>query len=66
MSRDALFDIASTVQRLARPDLKTKEIIAAVRREHPGASKKDVVKAAFYALAARNGDPEQALRFHDE
>ncbi|MFD2237767.1 hypothetical protein [Aureimonas populi] len=63
MVKDALFDIAATVSRLARPDVKPKDIIKAVRKEHPSASKKDVVRAAFYALALRNDDPEQATRF---
>lgn len=43
-------NLAATVSAVARPGLKPKEIIAEVRRRHPKASRKDVVRAAFYAL----------------
>jgi hypothetical protein len=42
--------IAETVDRLATPGMKPKDLIAAVRKEHPHASKKDVSRAAFYAV----------------
>ncbi len=42
--------IAKTVASLARPGMKPKELISAVRTEHPEATKKDIARAAFYAV----------------
>lgn len=57
---------AGTLQRLAEPGIKRKELIAAVREHHPKASKKDIVRAAFYALTmAVEGDVERAKRLHE-
>lgn len=58
--------LAATLQGLAGPGIKRKELIAAVREKHPKASKKDIVRAAFYALtSAVDGDVERAQRLHD-
>jgi hypothetical protein len=58
--------LAATLQGLAGPGVKRKELIAAVREKHPKASKKDIVRAAFYALtSAVDGDLERAQRLHD-
>lgn len=58
--------IARTLHELAKPDMKRKDLVAAVRGRHPEASKKDVVRAAFYALTAgMDGDAERALRLQD-
>lgn len=58
--------LAATLQALAGPGIKRKELIAAVRGRHPKASKKDIVRAAFYALtSAVDGDVERAQRLHD-
>jgi hypothetical protein len=58
--------LATTLQGLAAPGIKRKELIAAVREKHPKASKKDIVRAAFYALtSAVDGDVERANRLHD-
>lgn len=58
--------LAATLQGLAGPGVKRKELIAAVREKHPKASKKDIVRAAFYALtSAVDGDVERAQRLHD-
>jgi hypothetical protein len=48
--------LAATVSAVARPGLKPKEIIAEVRGQHPKASRKDVVRAAFYALIEAGGE----------
>ncbi|GGD97901.1 hypothetical protein GCM10011390_15840 [Aureimonas endophytica] len=64
MSR--LQEVAITVSALAAPGMKPKALIAAVKERHPGISKKDVVRAAFYALTSGAAkDPEQADRLHD-
>lgn len=58
--------LATTLQGLAGPGIKRKELIAAVREKHPKASKKDIVRAAFYALtSAVDGDVERAQRLHN-
>jgi hypothetical protein len=58
--------IADSVMRLAQPGIGRKKLMGAVRREHPNASKKDVVRAAFYALIAHaDSDMERAYRLHE-
>ncbi|MBY0253294.1 MAG: hypothetical protein K2X54_18245 [Methylobacterium organophilum] len=58
--------VAATLQALAEPGMKRKELIAAVRERHPKTSKKDIVRAAFYALtSAVKGDVERAHRLQD-
>lgn len=58
--------LANALQALAGPGIKRKELIASVREKHPKASKKDIVRAAFYALTnAVDGDVERASRLHD-
>ncbi|GJE45688.1 hypothetical protein [Methylobacterium soli] len=53
--------IAATIISLAAPGKKPKELIDAVREQHPGASKKDIVRAAFYALIEhKDGASDQA------
>ncbi|MCJ8517926.1 hypothetical protein ABID21_000550 [Pseudorhizobium tarimense] len=42
--------IANTVSDLATPGMTPKELLRAVRKHHPRASKKQVTRAAFYAL----------------
>lgn len=58
--------LATTLQGLARPGIKRKELVAAVREKHPNVSKKEIVRAAFYALTSQvDGDVERAQRLHD-
>lgn len=58
--------IASTVLRMAQPGVTPKSLLDAVREEHPRASKKEVVRAAFYAvLSNADDDPARAARLHD-
>ncbi|WP_149343858.1 hypothetical protein [Neorhizobium sp. P12A] len=45
-----LAQLAASVERLAKPGMKPKELIAAVCEEHPTASKKDVSRATSYAV----------------
>ena len=42
--------LAETLRDLAKSGMKPKELLAAVREKHSDASKKEVVRAAFYAL----------------
>ncbi|UHD43839.1 hypothetical protein LUX29_12090 [Aureimonas altamirensis] len=62
MAQDALFDIAATLVRVARPGKSRKKIIRQVQAAHPGASRKDVVKAAFYAVSAYGDDMAPSIR----
>jgi hypothetical protein len=58
--------IAETVYRLARPGMKSKELIAAVRKEHPNISKKEITRAAFYAvILASEQKSERVSELHD-
>lgn len=42
--------IAETLRGEAASGMKPKDLMAAVRRKHPDVSKKEIVRAAFYAL----------------
>ena len=58
-------NLAAALRSVATPGLKPKELIAAVRKHHPEASKKEIVRAAFYALTqGADGDAEQARDLH--
>lgn len=58
--------IARTVANLAAPGLKPKELIAAVRKQHPDASKKEISRGAFLAMIqAADGDPDRARRVQE-
>lgn len=58
--------IAKTVSALVAPGLKPKDLIAAVRKKHPEASKKEVSRAAFLAMIqAAEGDPDHANHMHE-
>ena len=62
----SLQELASTLGRLAVPEMKPKALLKAVRDTHPEASKKEVVRAAFYSVIALAGsDPEKADRLQD-
>jgi hypothetical protein len=61
----AITELAETLVRLAKPGMKPKELLAAVREQHPESTKKEVVRAAFYALAeGHRMDPERARDLH--
>ncbi len=62
-------EIAATLRGVAAAGMKPKELLGAVRERHPEASKKEVVRAAFYALIEdqnREQDtaPEQTRDLH--
>lgn len=55
--------LAATLRSIAAPGMKPKAIRAAVREQHPDASKKEIVRAAFFAVteassANQGGTPE--------
>ncbi len=55
--------LAETLRSLAASGMKQKELMAAVRQKHPEASKKEIVRAAFYALT--EGHAGSADGMHD-
>ena len=58
--------LAATLRELAQPDMRKRDLIAGVREQHPHATKKEIVRAAFYALTHdMDDDPEQAQHLHD-
>lgn len=47
----SISDLATILREVASPGLKPKELIAAVREKHPEATKKEIVRAAFFTLS---------------
>lgn len=57
--------LADTLRSVATTGMKPKELLAAVRERHPHATKKEVVRAAFFALTESHGSsPEHARDLH--
>ncbi|WP_070999113.1 hypothetical protein [Methylobacterium sp. C1] len=54
-------EIATTLQAIVRPGMKPKELRDAVRERHPNAHKKEIVRAAFYALTDAPAAGDAAL-----
>lgn len=54
--------IADTLRSVAASGMKPKALLAAVRERHPEVTKKEVVRAAFYALTESHGDAPELLR----
>lgn len=54
--------IANTLRSVAVSGMKPKALLAAVRERHPEVTKKEVVRAAFYALTESQGDTPEHLR----
>ena len=58
-------DIAKSVIEVASPGMKPKELLAAVRAIYPEASKKEITRAAFYAVLEMSEDhSEKAHHIH--
>ena len=57
MDPSELQAIGDTLMRLVSPGVTPKELVKAVRRAHPQASKKDIARAAFHAIIA-NADED--------
>ncbi|NLR98070.1 hypothetical protein HGP17_14735 [Rhizobium sp. P38BS-XIX] len=59
-------EIAETIRQLAKPGMKPKALIDAVRQRYPDATKKDVARAAFLSvIMAAEYDPEDTQALHD-
>ena len=48
MKANEMQALADTLMRIATPDMTAKQLVKAVRQQHPTASKKDIARAAFY------------------
>jgi hypothetical protein len=58
--------IAQTISQLATPATRPKQLLEAVRKVHPKASKKDITRAAFYAvITAADKQSDSAGDLHD-
>lgn len=59
-------EIADTLKEIAAPGMKPKAIRSAIRERHPEASKKEIVRAAFYAVTEAPAVAEGATaELHD-
>ena len=57
--------LADTLRSVATVGMKPKELLALVRERHPEVTKKEVVRAAFYALIENHGaNHEHAKDLH--
>jgi hypothetical protein len=57
--------LAKSVAELAQPDMRPKELREAVREKFPDASKKEIARAAFYAvILAAQEQPSKAKDLH--
>jgi len=59
-------EIADTLKEIAAPGMKPKAIRSAIRERHPEARKKEIVRAAFYAVTEAPAAAEGATaELHD-
>jgi hypothetical protein len=54
-------EISSALRSIATPGMKPKEIRAAIRERYPDVTKKEIVRAAFYALADASTPSDEEL-----
>ncbi|MBY5570368.1 hypothetical protein HFO55_24485 [Rhizobium leguminosarum] len=66
MKESDLKDLGEAILNETRSDITPKQLIKAVRKAHPEATKKEIVRAAFYALIANaDRDPHKAAALQD-
>ena len=66
MKSDDLKTIGETLIRVVTPDMTPKQLLKLARRAHPNASKKDVVRAAFYSMIVNaDSQPSKAEKLQD-
>ncbi|KQO56429.1 hypothetical protein ASF24_19055 [Methylobacterium sp. Leaf86] len=62
----SLSELASTLRHVASPGIKPKDLIAAVREKYPEATKKEIVRAAFFSLSdGHDANPRQTEQLYD-
>ena len=57
--------LAATVKRLARKGMTPKELLDAVRAEHPGVTKKALAQAAFCAVILAAEETGDVAELHE-
>ncbi|MER8628493.1 MULTISPECIES: hypothetical protein [Mesorhizobium] len=57
MDANEMSAIGDTLMRVVTPDMSPKQLVKAAKKEHPGASKKDIARAAFFSIIA-NADQD--------
>lgn len=63
MKDDEIEKISDTLAKLATPRTTPRELLKAVRKRHPEASKKTIVRAAFHSIISNaDSDPAKAQR----
>lgn len=62
----SISDLATVLRQVASPGMKPKKLVAAVREKHPDVTKKEIVRAAFFALSdGHDSDTAQSGTLHD-
>ena len=62
----SISDLATTLRHVASPGIKPKDLIAAVREKYPEATKKEIVRAAFFSLSdGHDVNPGQTGELYD-
>lgn len=63
MTDNEIEKISATLASLATPKITPRELLRAVRKRHPEASRKTIVRAAFYSIISNaDSDPAKADR----
>ncbi|MGO9134467.1 MAG: hypothetical protein ACLP8A_10540 [Methylovirgula sp.] len=65
MVAKCIVEIAETLMELAGPGVTPKQLFESVRKSHPHASRKEITRAAYYALisfASRNVETAGQMR----
>lgn len=62
----SLAEIAATLRHVASPGIKPRDLIGAVREKYPEATKKEIVRAAFFSLSdGHDANPGQTGELYD-
>ncbi|MVA23902.1 hypothetical protein V6582_09615 [Agrobacterium vitis] len=65
-SESDIEEIARTISSLAGPGMRPKQLVEAVRKKHPDATKKEISRGAFYAvILAAEKEPARAEGLHE-
>lgn len=61
MKEHDLKELGEAILREVRTDITPKKLMEAIRKAHPDASKKEMIRAAFYALIANAEQHSESL-----
>lgn len=65
-TKEAERSIEATLIQLARPKMTPKELLKLTRKAHPGASKKEIIHAAFHSIiSVADSDVDKAVILQD-